>query len=259
MHSDRSDGRYPPEEALARAARGGLDVIALSDHDLDPVLAPGLCTVEGRDLRVIAAVEMSGHHAGREFHLLVYFPGVPPPEARAFLRMRAASRAVRFDEALSRLGVAGSAGEEAHAGLRALTRFHLAAALTEAGRVRRPHDAWNLLGSDTVPLIDLAFVDAIRHARAWGGVTSWAHPTPADAQRYLPDFVRAGLEAVEAARPNLDRSARNGLKRLAKRYGLLVTGGSDWHGWWQGELGDFRFDDDAARAFLARLDRPLAA
>ncbi len=236
------------------AARGGIDVLALSDHDLPSALAAGVHEVEGHRIRVIAAAEVSGAHAGREFHLLVYFPGSPPPEAVAFLRTRAASRAVRFNEAAERLNIPDRADVAAVEGSRALTRFHLAAALTEAGVVKRPSDAWSLLRGDTVPLIDFAFVDAIALARKWGGLTSWAHPALADANAHLATFAAAGLQGLEVSRPGLPKPTRNGLKRLAKRFNLLITGGSDWHGWWPGKLGDFRFDGEHAEQFLARLD-----
>ncbi len=254
VHTDRSDGKYAPAEVLRRAAAAGLDAIAVADHDLDPVLPPGLHEVDGHPIRVIAAAEVSGHHEGREYHLLVYFPGEPPPEARAFLRQRAAARSIRFDEAMARLGVDARAPAEATRGELALTRFHMARELETSGRVRRAHDAWTLLGGDTVPLIDLAYVDAIRLARSWGAITSWAHPPLADANRHLAAVVAAGLHAVEASRPSHDRATRNGLARLAKRFNLLVTGGSDWHGWWEGELGLYRFEHDPAKLFLSRLD-----
>lgn len=254
VHSDRSDGRYPVEEVLRRAAAGGIDVLAIADHDLDPTLEPGVVEVDGHPIRLLAAAEVSGAHDGKEQHLLVYFRGAPPPEAREFLRGRCRARAVRFDEAAARLGLDATADEAARAGDRALTRYHLAKALADAGRVRHPSDAWRHLGSDTVPLIDLAFVDAIRLARSWGAIPSWAHPALADANRHLATFVSAGLQGLEGARPGLDRPTRNGLRRLAKRFDLLVTGGSDWHGWWAGNLGDFRFDDEHARRFLEHLD-----
>lgn len=254
VHSDRSDGRYAPDEVLRRAVAAGIEVLALSDHDLDPVLRPGLHEVEGKSIRVVAAAEVSGHHAGKEFHLLVYFRGVPPPEASAFLRRRAQSRARRYDEAMAHLGVDDRADAAANEGSRALTRYHMADVLQRSGRVARPHDAWHLLGANVVPLIDLSFVDAIAAARSWNALTSWAHPAMADANRYMADFVRAGLHGVEAARPALDKSTRKGLRALAKKHGLFVTGGSDWHGWWQGDLGDFRFDDEHATIFLKHLD-----
>ncbi len=254
MHSDRSDGRYPAEEVLRRASLGGLDVIALADHDLPAVLAAGDHVVEGRTVRVLAAAEVSGNHDGREFHLLVYFPGKMPEDFSAFLRHRAALRAKRYDDAISILGVPLPPSDaEAQSGARSLTRHHLFRALMATGTVTE-QEAWRKLGGSTVvPLIDLTFLDAIRTARAAGAYTSWAHPSLADAQRHVATFAAAGLQALEGIRPTLDRSARNGLKKLAKKHHLALTGGSDWHGWWQGELGQFAFTGEFADSFSAQL------
>lgn len=256
VHSDRSDGRHPPAEVLARALRNGLDVLALSDHDLPPALEPGIHRAGEAAVRVLAAAEVTGSHEGREFHLLVYFPGAVPGPYREFLRGQAQLRARRYDEAVARLGLAlPPAGEDAHRGERALARTHLARGLVQGGHVPNLDGAWRLLaGPAKVPLVETPFVDCIRGAVAAGALTSWAHPALADAQRYAPEFTAAGLHALEAERPSLSRPTRNGLARLCKRLGLLRTGGSDWHGWWPGDLGDFAFRDEAAAAFLARLD-----
>lgn len=258
MHTDRSDGRFPPEDVLARAFAGRLDLVAVADHDLPNVLVPGLHERDGHTLRVVAAAEVSGHHAGREFHLLVYFPGEMPEDFRGFLRARARARATRYDAAVAKLALPDlpPADDAAHAGERSLTRHHLYAALKAARHVRDMRDGFQLLGgSAVVPLIDLPFVDAIRIAREAGGLTSWAHPGLLDAQAHVPTFVKAGLEALEGVRPHLDRKTRNGLRALAEKHGLLLTGGSDWHGWTEPPLGTFAVTGERARDFVARLDR----
>ncbi|MSQ02046.1 MAG: hypothetical protein EXR71_09170 [Myxococcales bacterium] len=254
VHSDRSDGKFPVDEVLRRAASAKLDVLAIADHDLCPARPAGTAPIEGHPVRVLAAAEVSGVHDGKELHLLVYFRGQPPIEAVDFLRGRCQARAARFDQAARRLGLPDTADADALAGKRSLTRHHLAQALTRAGVVARQSDAWRHLGRDVVPLIEFSYLDAIRRARSWGALTSWAHPALADANLYLDAFVRAGLEGVEASRPGLDRPTRNGLRRLAKKHDILVSGGSDWHGWWPGNLGDFRFDDEHARRFIEHLD-----
>ena len=135
MHSDRSDGRYPPEEVLARAAANGLDIIALTDHDLSPALVPGVHEVGGRQVRVIGAAEVSGVHDGRELHLLVYFPAAVPDAYSRFLVACAAARAQRYDEAVARLELdLPVADDDARAGRRSLTRQHLARAMVQAHR-----------------------------------------------------------------------------------------------------------------------------
>ncbi len=257
MHTDRSDGRLPPADLLDRAFAGRLDVVAVADHDLPNVLTPGVHEREGHKVRVIAAAEVSGHHGGRELHLLVYFPGEMPASFRDFLRERARARASRYDAARARLGFADlpEADAAAHAGERSLTRHHLFSALKEARHVRDPREGYALLGgSAVVPLIDLPFVEAIRIARAAGGLTSWAHPSLNDAQAWTPTFVAAGLQGLEGVRPNLDRRTRNGLKTLAEKHGLVLTGGSDWHGWHEPPLGTFAVTGERAREFMARLD-----
>lgn len=259
MHTDRSDGRFPPEEILARALAGRLDVIAVADHDLPNVLTPGIHERGGRQVRVLAAVELSGNHAGRELHLLVYFPGEMPEDFRDFLRARAQARADRYDSALERLQLddVPRADAAARAGARSLTRHHLFTALKEAGKVKDFRDGYALLGgSAIVPLIELAFVDAIRVARAAGGLTSWAHPSLTDAQAWTATFAKAGLQALEGVRPGLNRRTRNGLAQLAETHGLLVTGGSDWHGWREAPLGTFAVTGERAREFTAHLDHP---
>jgi hypothetical protein len=256
MHTDRSDGRYAPDEVLRRCARGRLDMVAVSDHDLPNALPPGLHTLEGHTVRVLASAEVSGSHAGREFHLLVYFPGEMPPVYRDFLRERARQRADRYDAAVARLGFPDVplADAAARAGDRALTRYHLYQALKTAGHVKDTREGFKLLGgSDVVPLIDLPYVDAIRVAREAGGLTSWAHPSLADAQAYTKEFVAAGLQGLEGVRPSLDRRTRNGLKTLAEKHDLLLTGGSDWHGWEGGVLGAFAVTGERARAFYRSL------
>ena len=244
---------------LARALASNLDVLALTDHDLPPVLACGAIprAAGARPLRIIHGAEITGTHAGREYHLLVYFPTRMPEDFTEFCRSRARFRALRFDVSCERLGLPDRAPAEAHAGERALTRHHLAVALMatpEAGKVRTWMDCYTLLKDPrTVPLCDLAFTEAIQIARAAGGFTSWAHPPLPDAQLHTAAFAAAGLQALEGVRPRTDKPTRNGLKRLATKHRLLLTGGSDWHGWTD-DFGHFALAGEHADRWLAALD-----
>jgi predicted metal-dependent phosphoesterase TrpH len=257
VHSDGSDGRHPPEEVLRRAARGRLDVLALTDHDLAPRLEAGVHVLEGHAVRVLHAAEVSGSHEGREYHLLVYFPGVMPEAYRAFLGGRAAARAERYDDAVAALGlrdVLAPSDAAARAGARALTRHHLVRALRDAGQVADSRAGFARVAGVLAP-IALPFLEAIAVARDAGGFPSWAHPDLADAQAHVRAFAAAGLRGLEGARPRQPRALRNGLRKLAERHGLLVTGGSDWHGWHEGELGMFALDGERAERFMTALER----
>ncbi|MBW1877883.1 MAG: PHP domain-containing protein [Deltaproteobacteria bacterium] len=260
LHTDCSDGRYDQEEVIARCAQAGLEVVALTDHDFATTLDPGRHQVESGTLHVIAGAEVSGAHAGREFHLLVYFPGEVPDGFRDRCRRQSAARAQRYQAALDRLNLPDLAppDDRARAGTRALTRLHLARALIEAGHVANVPDAFaryldEALGN--VPSVAPPFTEAIRIARSFGAVTSWAHPSARDAAEHAPAFVAAGLQGLEVLRPGMTGRERRALRRLARVHGLFVTGGSDWHGWHDSDdLGLFAVRGHEIRAFVDVLD-----
>jgi 3',5'-nucleoside bisphosphate phosphatase len=259
MHSIRSDGRYPPQEVLERCASGGLDVVALTDHDLAGDIAPGVHRVGDRELYVVAAAEVSGTHLGREQHLLVYFSGEVPEGFREFCREQCRLRAARYDEAVRRLDLPGLAppDEAAIRGDVALTRHHLARELVGSGHVKNLREAFQrYLGEShgLVPSITLPFVDAIRIAREYGGVTSWAHPPVPLLEPFLPAFVDAGLQGIEALRPMVTSDERKRYRSMARRLNLMLTGGSDWHGWSDdASLGLFRVEAREIAPFVDLL------
>lgn len=265
LHSLRSDGRYEPMEVLSRCARGGLDVVALTDHDLPTELAPGLHEIEGRTLRVIAGAEISGVHVdargtAREHHLLVYFRGEVPQGFRDFCTEQCKARARRYEAAMQRLALPGiePPTEEARRGESALTRHHLARQLVTHGHVTNLRDAFSrYLGEShgLVPPIELSLVEALRVAHAYGGITSWAHPPISLLDETLPELVAHGLMGIEGLRPQLSSADRHKYKSAARRHGLLLTGGSDWHGWGDdGDLGLFRVEGREIAAFVERLN-----
>lgn len=257
MHSNRSDGRYDVDEVLRRAAEGGLDVIALTDHDLPSQAPAGRVCIGGRPLHVLHGAEVSGTHGGVELHLLVYFPGEMPEAFRAFCTELAAKRADRYDQARERLGVdLPGADEAAWRGERALTRLHLSRALVEAGHARNLGDAFQRFTGDrhgNVPRVELTFAEALAVAKAHGAVTSWAHPNLEHARKWTREFAALGLDGLEGLRPGLGKKTRKTLARLARDHGLFLTGGSDFHGWSPQRLGDFAVQGQQATGFAKAL------
>ena len=259
LHSNRSDGRHAPEDVLRRCAQGGLDFVALTDHDLSTSLPTGEVRLGDRTVRVIGGAEMSGVHEGREYHLLVYFPDQVPHEFAIFCAHRARARAERYAAAVDRLALPGLArpDDAAFAGERALTRHHLARDLVRAGHANDLRDAFRRYADTShgfVQTVDLPFIDAIAAARAAGGLTAWAHPPLPALRAHLPTFVDAGLQAVEVWRPMLSSADRRRVREEAKRHGLLATGGSDWHGWaGESEPGTFAVELDQIKPFLDAL------
>ena len=122
---------------------------------------------------------------------------------------------------------------------------------------------WTGQRAGLVPLVDLPWEEALAAARAAGGLTSWAHPDPEDARRFLRRFVDLGLQGLEVLRPRQGPAVRNLFYKLAARHGLVVTGGSDYHGWTGGAPGAFSLGRRDAAAFLRALrldglERPQA-
>jgi len=244
MHTSHSDGKFAPEEVLAKAARGGLDVIAITDHDLIGAVAPGEHDIDGKKIHVIAAAEISARHEGSEYHLLVYFPKEIPEGFQAFCQKQCRERAARYTTAIARIGLdgLGPAGPKALGGTRALTRLHLARALVAQGHARHVSDAFSRFVGDNsgnVPTLSLPMAKAIDIARKFGGITSWAHPRVASVKTHLTAFLDAGLQGIEGLRPMLGARDRGTLRRAARQHGLFLTGGSDWHGWIDEDLGLF--------------------
>ena len=181
-HSVASDGLEDAKTLVERAALAGLSALAITDHDLPPVIQPGRHTVGSADIRIIAGVELSTMHKGRELHLLVYFPEDMPSQYVQWCRSRAMWRAEWFDTCATALGLEVRADAEARAGSRTLTRLHLAREVVSSGLSRSLRDAFDEhVGhkSSIIPPLNLAFLDALAEAKAAGGWTSWAHPPPA--------------------------------------------------------------------------------
>jgi hypothetical protein len=257
VHTSRSDGRFEAEHVLEQAAAGGVGVLALTDHDVVGPFDPGVHQVGQRRIRVVVAAEVSGTHHGREYHLLVYFPHAAPTGFQDFCQAQVRERAQRYDTAIGRLGLPGlaPAPAQAYSGELALTRHHLARAIVAAGHAS---DVGQALGrytsGDAVPAFDVPFVECIRQARRFGGLTSWAHPPRQAVDQHLPELVRAGLQGLEGIRPGLRREDLKFYKGAAQRHGLFLTGGSDWHGWaGPSDLGLFQVQPDQVRGFLTAL------
>ncbi len=259
VHTSLSDGLLPPAEVLEKAASLGLSVLALTDHDMAPSLPAGEHQFGEDRIVLLHGAEISVRYQDRGIHLLVYFPGEMPQGFRDFCKQRAVSRADRYDRARESLGLSGipPASDEARRGEVAVTRAHLARSLVKAGHVDHVGQAFGRylnIEHGHFQREELEIADVLDLARSLGAVCSWAHPNPEHARALAQPLARLGLAGLEGLRPGLGRSQRNAFRRLAKARGLVLTGGSDWHGWGTA-FGTFGMDGQQAAPFARLLAR----
>jgi predicted metal-dependent phosphoesterase TrpH len=197
-----------------------------------------------RGVRVIPATELNTESEWGDVHVLAYFVDPRDSALEERLRWLRENRGRRIElmvEKLNALGYAVSLDrvrEIARGG--SLGRPHLAQALFEAGHVPTYDSAFDTLISKDAPAyvsrVGLAPLEAVALARAHGGVPSLAHPGTVDGlDRLLPQLVEAGLIGMECYYGSHTPAFTAQCLRLCARYGLVPTGGSDFHG--RGEHG----------------------
>ena len=228
---------------MRRASAAGLDVIALTDHDTVAGVAEAAAALPP-GLALIAGMELSCRLTGHSLHLLGYLFDPDHPELAAQTRAIRNSRVDRAKEMVARLGEldTGVTWEQvtAIAGAGVIGRPHIARAMIEAGVVGSLDEAFTEDwigpgGRAHVRRYALDPAEAITLLHAAGGVAVLAHPLAVTRGWSVPDelisqLASEGLDGVEVAHPDHDSAQRTQLSTVARRLGLLETGGSDDHG-----------------------------
>lgn len=238
IHTNASDGLLEPA-ALVRAVRAAqVEVFSVTDHDTVDALDEARRAADTAGLTLIAGIELSAYWGAVEFHILGYFIDPANAVLRTFLGTTREARRERLHAMLSRLHAMGMrvpAGDVlARARNGNVGRPHLARALVEHGFVGSADEAFDrYLGSDKpayVPRPDVSVGDAIGVIREAGGIASLAHPGLHNRDEAIPDLVAAGLAAIEVYHPKHAFGRARRYRRVAQQHGLLITGGSDFHG-----------------------------
>jgi 3',5'-nucleoside bisphosphate phosphatase len=240
-HSVCSDGTLSPEALIALAADHGVGLLALTDHDTVDGVPEAIAAGRGRGLRVVPGVELSVAVPSGSMHLLGYFAEPAPPELMERLATLRTGRLRRAEKIVGRLADLGAPVElervVAHA-RGPVGRPHIAAELVSAGHVATHRQAFERFlgdgGPAWVPSTGLGPEEAVALVRASGGVAALAHPYSLRLDRPRLDrcvarLARAGLAGIEVHRPEHDAERRREYARLARRHGLVATGGSDFH------------------------------
>ena len=247
VHSNASDGSDPPAEVMRRAARAGLDVVALTDHDT--VAGHTEAAAAAGPVTLLPGMELSCRLNGRSLHLLAYMFDPDQPELAAELTRIRDDRVLRaraMVDKLAGLGVDVSWEQVAAiAGQAVVGRPHIARAMADSGAIASPREAftrdWIADGGRAyVGRYALDPVRAIDLVRAAGGVTALAHPRAGRdtwvTNEQITRLAAAGLAGLEVFHPDQSEAERARLIALAHDLALATTGGSDDHG----SLTDYR-------------------
>lgn len=241
IHSTFSDGSNTPEELVQRADILGLSCIAITDHDSTEGILPAQVAATGLQptLDVLSGTELTCYDKeGRELHVLAYDFDVQNPAVNEGLQEMADYRRQRVRtmvELLQQQGINISVQDVIdHAGEGVLGRIHVAKALVALGAVSSSLDAFrSLIGEGCPAYVPKKLIsprDIIALIHGWGAVAVLAHPVYYPSLDPLEEMVDWGLDGFEVHHPLVEKKQARALKALARRSGLLITGGSDTHG-----------------------------
>ena len=234
-----SDGAWTPEQVVRGALAGGLDILALADHDTTSGVEKAVRAASGTRLRVIPATELSSTFGNHEIHILGYFVDPSAPALERHHRRAVQLRRDRLAAMVGRLRDDGveiemdAVMEAAGEGHEMLARPHLARAMVAAGLVTSVPEAFDLhLGNHCPAFVPTALqspLEAVDVVLRSGGIPVWAHPPFDLLDSLLSDLVSAGLRGLEVFRPSTSRRGEERLRAVARAASLVMSGGSDWH------------------------------
>ncbi|MCS6292877.1 MAG: PHP domain-containing protein [Nitrospira sp.] len=243
LHTTHSDGSQSPAEVVRLAHEAGVSALAITDHDITTGLPEAIAAGQELGIEIIPGIEISSRHGESELHVLGYFLKWEDAQLNARLMTLRESRHRRNPKIIELLQAAGidiTYDEvRAVAGSDSVGRPHIARVLMDKKVVTTAKEAFDRFLAEGkaayVPRDLPAPVDAIRWIKDAGGLAVLAHPTwVKTTEGTLTDLARQlkeqGLDGVEVHySTHTPRQTRTYLS-LAKQLGLLVTGGSDFHG-----------------------------
>lgn len=263
MHSNCSDGTDSPARIAELAAAAGLSGFSLTDHDTVKGLKEAAHRAAELGVEFMPGIELSAHTSAHTIHLLGYDFDPLNQQLHQVLETQQASRAKRNELLIERLNEVGCN-----------ITLDEVIAKTKGGSVGRPHFAAVLMDKGYVTSIDQAFVellgdgksayierrelqarDAIELIHASGGVAVWAHPLrnkkidQALFDKTLHELRTFGLDGFECWYSRFSPNLRRSMAKTAHKFGMIATGGSDYHGLYKPDLsvgvgtGDLRIPD----------------
>lgn len=248
-HTTKSDGTFTPTELVDYAIQKGLTAVAITDHDttegLDEALsyAASLSNQNKPSVEVIPGIEFSTEYEGKDVHIVGLYISYDAPAFQAQLDAFVESRINRNIKMCAKLQEADI--DITYEKLQAenpdavITRAHYAAYLLAHGYVKSRQEAFDrYLGDHTkyfIPREKVTPAQAVQLILEAGGIPVLAHPPlyhmgKERLEKLIASLKDAGLMGIEAIYSTYTNQEERDMRRLADKYGLLLSGGSDFHG-----------------------------
>ena len=236
-HTTYSDGILTPQQLVERAASNGVKALAITDHDTLHGWDEAIAAALPYQIEIVPGVELSTVHNGRSLHILGYYPQRELLEAP--LAERLAGRKRRAKQMVANLEQLGYPLHlEGLEGNMALGRPHIASAMVRAGYVSSSQEAFErFLGEERPAYVHyekFSIQEGIGLIRDCGGIPVWAHPylfRGGKVEDVLPELLEAGLMGLEVFHPHHGNNKVNRLIELCQEHNLIMTGGTDYHGY----------------------------
>lgn len=243
VHSNVSDGTFTPKELILYAQEKGLAALALTDHDTVRGIFEAEKTAEGKSIELIPGIEISSEYKGGDIHILGLYIDYKQTAFSAALQRFVEAREQRNNQMAKKLSEHGffvtiedimAAYPDA-----VITRAHFAKYMKAKGYVSSYEEAFRkYIGKNCscyVPRTVIQPEDAIGLIRKAGGVAVLAHPllyhlTLEELEAMIKDLKKLGLQGIEVFYSMNQKEDENLMFSLAKKWELLMTGGSDFHG-----------------------------
>ena len=243
VHSTESDGTLTPKDLVAEAKKAGLAAFALTDHDTCQGVCKAMPLAASAGIELIPGIELSTDYHGKEVHIVGLYIAI---ETEQLLKKTAEYRKCRSErnalmvEALQKEGLSITMEElVAENPDCVITRDNIARFLYEHGQIKSVREAFDRYIGDHckcyVGRLKVASTDAVRLIKEAGGTAILAHPllyglSNTNLQKMIDELKPAGLDGLEAIYSTYTTGEEQQMKRLARENGLLISGGSDFHG-----------------------------
>ena len=245
-HTINSDGTYTVEEIIKKASEKGLKIIAITDHDtVDGLLdTEKLKEYENKyDIKIIKGIEMSCNLNGKDVHILGYFLNLEDKNFLKELERITEIRNERNEKIIKKLKDLNIpvTMEELKTIVKGnvISKAHFAEIMLQKGYVNCKSDAFkNYLGKSGVAFVekrDYKPTDAVDILVRNGAFVSLAHPkliteNTDEVEKLIIELIKHGLKGLEVNYYSFSEKDKAFYKKLAEKYNLIITGGSDFHG-----------------------------